>query len=94
MPKHSDASSPTSPMQGRRRPDATELHQLANGEYARDARGDWICTTPNGLGGALRKHEVVEHEDGTVTVSPSILVTRGGTKQEFHGWLQRGVWTW
>jgi hypothetical protein len=38
---------------------------------------------------------VVEHEDGTITVSPSILVStsRDGKPLEvWHGFLERGVW--
>ena len=88
------AQTPVSPMQGRRRPDGTGLHRLEPAEYARTNTGEWVTRTPNGLGGSLRAHEVVVHEDGTITVSPSILVTRGGTSDSFHGFLRAGVWTW
>lgn len=48
-------------------------------------------------------HEIEEHEDGTITVTPSILMREtvqtlhapGGTIVAFagwHGWLERGVW--
>lgn len=55
----------------------------------------WYCSTPNGLAGNLSKHTVIEHEDGTITVSPSILVTSGrdGRAPTWHGFLQRGVWS-
>jgi hypothetical protein len=36
-------------------------------------------------------HTIVEHEDGTITVSPSILVT-GSHGKQWHGYLERGVW--
>lgn len=49
----------------------------------------WSVCTPNGLFGNLGKHEVIEHDDGTITVSPSILV-RGD--EEWHGFLENGVW--
>jgi hypothetical protein len=39
----------------------------------------------------LSRHDVVEHEDGTITVSPSILVTQGEGRQ-WHGYLERGIW--
>lgn len=69
-----------------------ELHEMALGDYGR-ARSDgvWMCRTPNGRGGNLSGHDVVEHEDGTITVSPSILVSteRGA---EWHGFLERGIW--
>jgi hypothetical protein len=41
--------------------------------------------------GNLRNHEVTEHEDGTITVSPSILCT-GHFDKQWHGYLERGVW--
>jgi hypothetical protein len=55
---------------------------------------DWFCTTPNGLFGNISRHSVTEHEDGTITVSPSILVTSGrdGRAPSWHGFLERGVW--
>lgn len=52
--------------------------------------GKWYGVTPNGLYAGLGKHDVTEHEDGTITVSPSIL-TRGHNR-EWHGYLERGVW--
>ena len=38
---------------------------------------------------SIAKHTVIEHGDGTITVSPSILIT--GVKQ-WHGYLEHGVW--
>ena len=54
--------------------------------------GWWQITCPDGSGGSLNPeiHTIVEHEDGTITVSPSIDVSQrkpGG----WHGWLRRGV---
>ena len=56
---------------------------------------DWFCTTPNGLFGNISKHTVTEHEDCTITVSPSILVSSGSdplSAPSWHGFLERGVW--
>jgi hypothetical protein len=56
--------------------------------------GWWNVTCPDGTSCSLnpRVHTVTEHEDGTITVHPSIdlsdLPWNG-----FHGWLKRGVWT-
>jgi hypothetical protein len=65
------------------------------GDYWR-YRGVWYCMTPSGDMGNLRQHEVAEHDDGTITVDPSILILRpmaSGTGQEqYHGWLERGEW--
>ena len=44
------------------------------GVYFKDSSGVWAVVTPNGRHGSIAKHTVVEHEDGTITVSPSILV--------------------
>lgn len=59
----------------------------------------WVCKAPNGhaCGLSSRIHTIVEHEDGTITVSPSIRITtsqdEGKTEIElWHGYLERGVW--
>lgn len=37
---------------------------------------------------------MVEHEDGTITISPSIHLhpTPNGSRSGWHGFLERGVW--
>lgn len=50
----------------------------------------WACT-PNGLGANLARHTCVANADGTLTVSPSILVNEG-KEQSWHGFLEQGVW--
>lgn len=93
-------------MQGRRvMPDgdgwlAPNLHP---GEYGRHTnaeaiadwarQGWWQCCAPDGSQGSINpeKHRVTEHEDGTITVSPSLdwsQIKPSG----WHGWLERGVW--
>lgn len=53
----------------------------------------WILSLPpGGVTGNLSRHDVVEHEDGTITVSPSVLITGGASKVHRHGFLRRGVW--
>jgi hypothetical protein len=87
-------------MQGTRLPDGEMEHDpFKPGTYGRlkigAKRRDWIwvCTTPNGHHGNLSGHEVVEHEDGTITVSPSILISGGPDGGElWHGFLEHGVW--
>ena len=76
---------------------------LAPGEYGKDEAGVWHCCAPApvdadgfgfhgtlGDGQGIRGHNVIEHEDGTITVSPSILITRHDGS--WHGYLDRGVW--
>lgn len=59
-----------------------------------DADGNWYINFPTddgtGLVGGLAKHEVEEHEDGTISVTPSIL-TKGHNGQR-HGYLTKGAW--
>lgn len=71
-------------MTGRRLPNGfecttPELRALGfdstpRGSFWIDSQGAWAVCTPNGRIGSIAKHTVVEHEDGTITVSPSILV--------------------
>ncbi len=75
-------------MNGRR---VHDTDRLEPGDYGkRPANGQWYCCTPNGHLGNLSRHDVVEHEDGTITVSPSILVS--ADVELWHGFLERGVW--
>lgn len=64
---------------------------LAEGEYAvHPMSKTWYCCAPNGLLGNLNNHTIEEHDDGTISVQPSILIT---TKDKtWHGYLVNGVW--
>ncbi len=53
----------------------------------------WMGSAPGGLLTNLAGHKITEHEDGTITASPSIDVKRGDG-EHWHGWLERGVWRW
>lgn len=71
---------------------------LKPGEYAKLPDGTWhACAPPakddplDRFVANLAKHDVTEHDDGTITVVPSILVTHHDGKQ-WHGFLERGVW--
>lgn len=66
---------------------------LEPGEYARHPDGTWYACTPSGLLANLARHDVVEHEDRTITVTPSILVRSGDDESDWHGYLQRGAWS-
>lgn len=74
---------------GRRR-DFSSSEILEPGEYGRCDGADWYGCTPTGLLAGLRLHTVIEHDDGTITVSPSILVSGGG--ERWHGFLRGGTW--
>lgn len=79
-------------MQGKR-VQTEDYGGLKPGEYGIDPRdGNWYCCTPNGHFGALGGHDVTEHEDGTITVSPSILVSHWDGHELWHGYLEHGIW--
>jgi hypothetical protein len=61
--------------------------------YWRSPGGWWIYLPSAGVG-RLVNHEVTEHEDGTITVKPSIGLGRAGAPGGFarHGFLTRGEW--
>jgi hypothetical protein len=45
-----------------------------DGEYGKFPNGEWFACAPGELLANLSAHTVIEHEAGTITVSPSILV--------------------
>lgn len=66
---------------------------LEPGEYAKHPDdGTWYGCTPDDRLAWLKAHSVTEHDDGTISVSPSILVSGGGQRGSWHGYLERGVW--
>ena len=81
-------------MQGKR-VDWNDGRILEAGEYAKSPSGVWYCCTPNGHMGNLGGHTVTEHENGTISASPSILVsvTNNGKRIPlWHGYLEKGIW--
>ncbi|MDO8640465.1 MAG: hypothetical protein Q7R33_02885 [Nitrosarchaeum sp.] len=65
---------------------------LNEGEYAKSPSGIWYAATPGNHLANLSGHSVTEHEDGTITVSPSIRVSTTGNKELWHGYLEKGIW--
>lgn len=84
-------------MQGRRLPDGPmKLAGIAHGDYKKVTYADgsvhWYCCPPRGAAGVLDNHQITEHEDGTITVSPSILLPSDNPAGAWHGYLEYGVW--
>jgi hypothetical protein len=79
-------------------PNEKEVIILQAGDYIFDPKGKyWVVKTPNGLVGGIQKHTVMEHEDKTITVSPSILISgynypEAEGELTWHGYLEKGVW--
>lgn len=62
-------------------------------ERVRETRsGWWEVTTPDGHVGSLNPqvHNVIEHDDGTITVTPSIDMSQRHAGA-WHGYLTAGV---
>lgn len=85
-------------MTGRRVPNETAPYEYVPGDYG-FYKGQWWCIPPGdhtvNLLGNLKNHTVTEHEDGTITVSPSIQIMAGSHRAErevWHGFLEKGVW--
>lgn len=87
-------------MIGRRIPTANweEIIHMRNvqpEDYWNDYRSGWMVCVPvkveQGIGclASLKYHKVEEHEDGTITVTPSIVVETCN----YHGFLIRGQWS-
>jgi len=60
------------------------------GGYWKHQSGTWYARTPSGELANLARHQVTEHEDGTISVSPSILISSHDTS--WHGFLEHGNW--
>lgn len=62
--------------------------------YYKTTDGIWYLFLPGCGLGNLAGHTVIEHEDGTISVTPSILVDgfESGEQVTKHGYLTRGVW--
>lgn len=61
-----------------------EPHEFEPGDYG-FYKGRLWCRVPTGALCDLERWTVVEHEDSTVTVTPSINAIG-----EWHGWLTKG----
>jgi hypothetical protein len=80
---------------------AGELN-LQAGEYGlSQTDGNWYAALPEEdpahpkkLVANLALHNITVHDDGTITVSPSILVSsyHGDLQFQWHGYLEQGQW--
>lgn len=62
--------------------------------YWKDEDGLWWVYLPYCGSGVISKHTTEEHDDGTISVTPSILMTghNHGEPVTRHGYLTKGVW--
>lgn len=80
-------------LQGRRIEEPKSFDAVQDGDYWKNAEGDWYVACPNSIGmlshiaGPTHKNpwNVVEHEDGTISVKPSLLLF-----DRWHGYLTKG----
>ncbi len=80
-------------MRGRRVESHDDLFDTPGSWFPVERNGvrTFLVNTPNGHVGDVSRHKVTEHEDGTITVEPSILVS-DASGQRWHGYLEHGVW--
>jgi hypothetical protein len=83
---------------------AVRLADVAHGDLPGDlddtrvcywrSPGEWWIYLPRAGVGRLTNHEVTEHEDGTVTVRPSVGMKPASSGGGYvrHGFLTRGEW--
>lgn len=66
--------------------------RATNEKVAGSRSGWWEVTAPDGSIGSLNStvHSITEHEDGTITVSPSLDFSKR-RPGAWHGYLRRGV---
>jgi hypothetical protein len=76
----------------RRYPNPDGTLSLGDGDYGRDSDGAWLVRPPGQHAGSIPQHTVVEHEDGTISVSPSIKLNDENGEELWHGWLVKGEW--
>jgi hypothetical protein len=83
-------------MIGRRREDSFDdrpeftWDEVSPGDYWKRRDGSWYLQAPSGEHGAANaRWTITEHEDGTITVSPSLFFN---TPRGWHGFLEKGVW--
>lgn len=88
----------SSPMQGTRLNDGPHDYAEVNpGDYwlpEPSRPGEWWFRDPFGWFGRVTTHRVTVHDNGTITVKPSIAPRPDDPPGSFHGWLTEGVWTW
>lgn len=77
-----------------RRRENVKPWQLEPGDYLIAGDGTVWCKVPTGAGPArLEGWNVEHHDDGTITVSPSIDAKMPGQPElDWHGYLERSVW--
>lgn len=65
------------------------------GEYMKQEDGTWLLCLPTGIHGTINDKiwKIEEHEDGAITVSPSISTKATGAdkRYDWHGFLEKGV---
>lgn len=69
-------------------PDKFGFLRLPEGGYGRDIKGKWWWRPPGAHMSPLRLHEVVEHEDGTI----STLTEHHAAGEGLSYWLEGGEW--
>lgn len=68
------------------------IHDIGPQSYGQ-VDGRWYVRTPAARRAVMLNpalHTVTEHEDGTISVTPSLIYGKPGEPYHWHGWLVRG----
>ncbi len=65
---------------------------LGDSDYGQEPNGAWCVRPPGQHAGGIGQHTVEEHADGTITVTPSIVLHDEDGNELWHGYLTKGVW--
>lgn len=66
-------------------PDENGALTLIDDSYGQDGSGEWFARPPGQHMGSLADHVIEVEVDGSITVSPSIQ------GENWHGYLERGI---
>lgn len=75
-------------------PEMIRTSVKAADDVVRTTDKEWWLYLPQCGTGRLSKHSIIEHDDGTITVNPSIVMEGhdNGVKTAKHGFLEKGIW--
>jgi hypothetical protein len=67
--------------------------KLERGEYSKQSNGTWFLCLPTGIHATINNEiwKITEHENNTITVTPSINTTSHNPEYNWHGYLENGI---
>jgi len=66
---------------------------IPDGGWAKTENGWYVRPPGTRRAASIQGHDVVEHDDGTITVTPSLRYSSWNRNDYWHGWLTAGQWS-